>query len=107
MGLVQSSFMYDAGWELTDFGTNLVFGVDEIPQKKSLVYPNPFTNQIQIESQKPFLTLQLFDLSGKMVLSKSSVSELNSGLASLPHGIYHLRIRFKDKTQETLKLIKK
>lgn len=104
-GLYTLSFTKDAGWQMTDFGTNL--NADEITLKKSNVYPNPFTNQIQIESQKPILNLQLFDMSGKIILSKPSVSELNSGLTSLPRGIYHLRISFKDKTRETLKLIKK
>ncbi len=104
-GLFTSSFMWDAGWQLTDFGQNL--STTEINSSKSTVYPNPFTNQIQIDSEKPIQHLELFDVNGKLILSKKSISELNSNLNQLQKGMYILQITYPNQQKETIKLIKK
>lgn len=105
MGLVQSSFMFDAGWQMTDFGTNL--NADDITVKKSKVYPNPYTNQIQIESVKNIKQLQVFDLNGKLIQSKTNLNELNSQLPGLNSGVYILTITYQNNTKESVKLMKK
>lgn len=104
-GLFTSSFMWDAGWEMTDFGQNL--STTEVHSSKSRVYPNPFTNQIQIDSEKPIQHLKLFDVNGKLILSKKSISELNSNLYQLQNGMYILQITYPNQQKETIKLIKK
>ena len=105
-GLITSSFIWDAGWELSDFGQNLIT-TTEMNSTKIKIFPNPFTHQIQIESEKPIQQLQLFDSTGKLITSKSMVSELNSDLSQLKSGFYILTITYKDHQTESTKLIKK
>ena len=95
----------DAGWMLSNFGQNL--STMEVHSSKSKVYPNPFTNQIQIDSEKPIQNLELFDVNGKLILSKKSISELNSNLNQLQKGIYILQITYPNQQKENIKLIKK
>ncbi len=104
-GLFTSSFMWDAGWQMTDFGQNL--STNEVHTSKSNVYPNPFTNQIQIETEKPIQNLKLFESNGRLIYSESSISELNLNLNRLNQGVYILRITYGDHSKESIKLIKK
>lgn len=96
--------MYDAGWTLNHYG---ILSVDEFDKIETIVYPNPFTHQIQISSEKPIQHLELLDVNGKLILSKKSVSELNSNLNQLEKGIYILQITYPNQQKENIKLIKK
>jgi hypothetical protein len=105
MGLVHASFMFDAGWELTAFGPNL--NLKDFTSKKSKIYPNPFTNQIQIDTEKPIQQLQLFDLSGNLIQTKTNLKDLNAQLGILNSGVYILMISYENNSKETFKIIKK
>lgn len=105
MGLFTATVMQDFGWELTDFGKNLSQG--EVSSIISKIYPNPFTNQIQIASQKPIKQLELYDMTGKLIQSKTTLAELNSNVNSLKSGIYLLTITYSNNSKETFKLMKK
>ena len=97
--------MTDSGWVLRNFGQNL--STTEMNSSKIKIYPNPFTNQIQIDTEKPIQQLQLFETTGKLISSKSTISELNSNLSQLKPGVYILTITYKDHQKETVKLLKK
>ena len=105
MGLMFSSFMWDAGWELTDFGTDM--GLNDFFKTKAKIYPNPFMDQIQIETEKPIQNLKLFESNGRLIYSESTISELNLNLNRLNQGVYILRITYGDHSKESIKLIKK
>ena len=104
-GLFTSSFMWDAGWVLTDFGTDM--GLNNFFKTKAKIYPNPFMDQIQIETEKPIQNLKLFESNGRLIYSESSISELNLNLNRLNQGVYILRITHGDHSKESIKLIKK
>jgi hypothetical protein len=79
------------------------------------VFPNPFSDQIRVRVQLPKAmagSLQLFDLSGKLLQSLNCQSLTESGsleatleLADLHAGIYFLRLQHEDGIQTT-KLVK-
>jgi hypothetical protein len=105
MGLVHASFMFDAGWELTAFGSNLY--VSEFNSPKTKIYPNPFTNQIQIDTEKQIKQLQIFDLTGNLIQTKSNLDELNAQLSGLKSGVYILTISYENNSKDTFKIMKK
>ena len=92
-------------WRLENFSNTLT--LNETNYSPTKIYPNPFTNQIQIDTEKPIQQLQLFDTTGKLISSKSIISELNSNLSQLKSGVYILTITYKDHQKETVKLLKK
>ena len=73
------------------------YGNTEIPltsnfisTKNIIVYPNPFTTQINIQTSNSLSIIELFDVNGYLVLqSKSGEKSLDT--ANLPSGIYILR----------------
>ncbi len=63
-----------------------------INKSQITVYPNPFTNQLQIEA--PFVPKQisLFNLVGKEILTVPNITELNKQILLLNSGTYLLRL---------------
>ncbi len=69
------------------------------------LYPNPSTNYVEISSpETPISEIQVYDLSGKLVISNKYNSEanINLNISSISNGIYLLKIN----NQVTKKLIK-
>ncbi len=62
------------------------------------IYPNPCIDELSIESQKPMLSLTLFDIQGKQALHQEETSSLSTKLevADLPKGTYLLAIHYAD-----------
>ena len=58
------------------------------------VYPNPFRDELNIESEFPVLGLQLMDIQGRVVQQESvrRATQLKWELGPLPAGIYFLGI---------------
>ncbi|HSD14399.1 MAG TPA: T9SS type A sorting domain-containing protein, partial [Flavobacterium sp.] len=54
------------------------------------VYPNPFGNVLQIESETGFTQLELCDIAGKQILNQVFVNQINT--ANLAQGMYLLRL---------------
>ncbi|ALJ06044.1 hypothetical protein APS56_13290 [Pseudalgibacter alginicilyticus] len=67
-----------------------------------LVYPNPATDIINITSTKPITKIELFDLSGKLVLKTTNSTNIN--ISSLHSGFYLLSV-FSENTKTVKKLI--
>ena len=76
-----------------------LLSIESLFQNSFLVYPNPFENEINISFEKlntKRLTLNIFDISGKIVFEKSelqAVQTLKITLADLPKGFYLLQIQ--------------
>lgn len=102
-GLNTMSLLIDAGWTLTYYG---VLSNKEFQAKQVKVYPNPFSDKIQIQNSEEIKQLQLFDLKGKLICTNKNIDDLNSKLGSLNNAVYFLKITFKNNKSETIKLIK-
>jgi membrane-associated phospholipid phosphatase len=85
-------------------GTSIVTELDEISSIQDItVYPNPVSNQIMVHVNKPAtsVSMQLIDVSGKLVKSDNAMLSGNSQLigmdvSNMNSGIYMLRIVAKD-----------
>lgn len=90
-----------------DVGTNDVMQEHEFPVK---VYPNPVSDQLRIEwtaYDAGEVQLQLFDSSGRLIRSQVvSQNETVMQFATLPAGLYMLRINTADGRQITRRVVK-
>ena len=74
--------------------------------KKISIYPNPFTDIINISEFKDIKTVKVADGSGRVLKTIENPSkEIN--LSSLNSGLYLITMYFKDGSQHTVKTIKK
>ncbi|PCJ66483.1 MAG: hypothetical protein COA58_06815 [Bacteroidetes bacterium] len=55
------------------------------------IYPNPTSSVINISSPYPIESIELIDLSGKIVLHRTTDTQLE--ISNLPRGIYTLQIQ--------------
>ena len=82
--------------------------IDEISEKKSMVYPNPSDGIVNITSNKEMSSCQVLDIQGNLlidnVLSNNSFTIDINDLAS---GLYILKIQYFDKLSQYYKIIKK
>jgi len=69
------------------------------------IYPNPFTTEFSIKNKDSQL-VEIYDMSGKMVL-KSSVQDNKVNTTNLLPGLYIAKIVMKDKSVVTKKIIKR
>lgn len=79
-------------------------GIEEIKQVSSIVYPNPFKDKVSVKSSKMITFIRLWDLTGKLLLSKENSTEIST--ETLPSGVYMISIETVDGKIETQRLIK-
>ncbi len=71
------------------------------------VYPNPFTNEIYIQSnQSMALQMEVFDLTGKLLIQRKIKTNSPVMLHELHAGIYFIALTGKDRKRYIYKLIK-
>jgi hypothetical protein len=102
---------YNGSFQLSKVGQApipIVFLVTSFkkPIKSIKVYPNPFSGQIQIPESSLGSNFQIFDLTGKSVLSGTvQLPKLN--LSSLQPGLYQLEISsLKSGERKTARIVK-
>jgi hypothetical protein len=97
------------GWNANYNSTTLSSGDFEL-NEGIIVYPNPFSNQLTIESKEPIHKVEIYNLLGQKVkdfeINNPSESTIDIELSELANGNYFAKIFFEQKTQ-TIKLIKK
>lgn len=104
-----SGIMYAVGnnGKLIKYGSTL--SVDNNFQKLPTVYPNPFTNQLSIPLKNQINCIQLFDVTGKKIISEfvdSSQVLFKMDTQDLPEGLYLLNITTKNGESFTQKIVK-
>lgn len=76
-------------------------GIDELFASDVKVFPNPVTDKLYVEvgESSETITLDLFDISGKLVL-KSQSSSLSTfiNMKDLPSGVYFLKVSTTEKS---------
>ena len=81
-------------------------GINSITEQEletPLVYPNPFTDRINISTSSKIERTQLFDSLGKLIYSGLNLSDQD--FSTLPSGIYTLELQKAEETRR-LKLVK-
>lgn len=75
-------------------------GLGEYASEEILVYPQPAINQLHIESESIIYGIELYDLSGRMVLSENANSnKITINTNACPPGLYVLRISGSNRVQ--------
>lgn len=87
---------------------NTCLGVDEIGNKKAeiQIYPNPFENDLHINSKIKLDYIILNDISGKLIKKIENPNSVIS-LNDLSSGVYLLKIKLNNGSVRTFKIIKK
>jgi hypothetical protein len=78
------------------------------------VYPNPAIDNISLQMNSPKnvdVSVELYDVTGKMIIKQNASfskdkSEFKVNIASLPNGIYSLKVVSKEGSSQTLKIVK-
>jgi len=69
-----------------------IFGVNDLVQSKSIVYPNPVSDVLFISSEKITIEyLSVFSISGKLVLEQRNIDN-SIDVSALPPGMYFLEV---------------
>lgn len=88
---------YDASLSTSDIS---------VAKKEVKVYPNPFSDIINISEFKDIKTVKVTDVAGRTLRTiENPTQEIN--LSSLNSGLYLITMYFKDGSQHTVKTIKK
>lgn len=71
------------------------------------IYPNPTIGKIRIVvNSTDILTIELFDMSGRLIQSKSFCGSTQIDITQYQQGIYNLLIKNKNRTLKNNKVIK-
>jgi hypothetical protein len=94
--------------EITALYNGVTVGASDLSESKSFsIYPNPTQNiiNINVNSEDLGLPIKLFDIYGKLALSKTiDQTDFNLDLTNLANGIYLLR--FEDNKGSNFKVVK-
>jgi hypothetical protein len=90
-------------YEITVLGIN-----DPIFSAALSVYPNPTSDLLTLKVEKTEgLTIQLYDLQGKVITSKTvNSTSTNISLEAQPNAIYFLKVTKNNQVVKTFKIIK-
>ena len=71
------------------------------------IYPNPFKDNVNIETKSQIQTLELYNMLGKVVYKSTKVSDLESFSGRLQSGVYILKLVDRGDKTVMMKLVKK
>jgi len=80
-------------------------GISDINKKAVSVYPNPFTDVLNISDVKGVKSISVNDISGREVKTLAPAAEIN--LANLNTGLYIVNLKMEDGSVKSFKAIKK
>lgn len=95
-GLIQRVFVFDSLYTLN---------LNNYEQNEINVYPNPFNNNIQINTTKIIEKIIIVDLNGKAYNCQNTIFS-NVNISNLETGTYFLKIYFKNEKPITKTIIK-
>jgi hypothetical protein len=96
---------YD-GWEAT---LTCQLGTDEFATTPEIVvYPNPTSSLLNIESNNPINNLKVYDMTGRLVIEKDGIEDIKTTLSmrGLSNGMYFVKASTGNSSQ-VLRVIKK
>jgi surface protein len=91
----RASIISNYGWTIKDGGLDCpILGVEELESSKLKIYPIPTNNIINIEglNKNENNTIQVFDVQGKLVITKTITEKGAIDLSELNKGVYVIKI---------------
>ncbi|MBL7778801.1 MAG: T9SS type A sorting domain-containing protein [Chitinophagales bacterium] len=72
-----------------------IVGIGEIASFRTVIYPNPTTNVINIESEEEIQSIQVADVTGRIIITQSNLATRNLQLATsiLAEATYFIHIK--------------
>ena len=105
-------FAYSGGMAVTKYcsyqvGKNCsTAGIDNLPAPSPVFFPNPVSNELFISNIREKMTISIFDLTGKLLLSKiSGFANEKIDVSHLKKGVYIIKVN-DDSTIMAGKMIK-
>jgi hypothetical protein len=91
-----------------EFGTPLNIEELQTNYEYFRVYPNPFIDEINFEGVEPneIKTIEVFDVTGKILLQVTPVEKHTLNLKMLPDGISFIKVNLKNGSSKNQKIIK-
>ena len=76
--------------------------IEEITQANIIIYPNPANDILNIKSDTPILSFEIYDALGRLVQSETEMYSTESAVnvSSLTRGIYFIRLHTTNSTAE-------
>ncbi|MEO6168305.1 MAG: T9SS type A sorting domain-containing protein [Chitinophagales bacterium] len=94
----------DTSFQLIACDYRLVTSINEVSTTTQInVFPNPVQNKLTIQSEQPIETVELKDLTGKILIK---TSQLNLNCEQISNGVYILTVYFKSGQKLEKKIIK-
>ncbi|MBA5628747.1 S8 family serine peptidase [Moheibacter lacus] len=95
------------GYGIPDFGEayESMMSVTDVAEATVVIYPNPTSGIVNIDSDRAIQQVQLISMEGKIVRKYPSASQIN--IQELPKGVYVLKIQLENGKMEVQKLVKK
>ena len=77
-------------------------------EEKTIIYPNPVKDYINIESKEIISKIEVLDIEGRLLISKENINNINytTNLNSLSKGVYLLKVIYKNGKIASYKLLK-
>ncbi|NOQ25170.1 MAG: family 16 glycosylhydrolase [Bacteroidales bacterium] len=70
------------------------------------IYPNPFTNNLFINSDNNIESIEVFDITGNTVYKNTIVNSVNISTSDWKPGVFFIKINTKNKKNYTVKMLK-
>jgi hypothetical protein len=94
------------GYNWIVIGTGNCTGIGEEEFAGARVYPNPFTDRISITGPSGVMTIEVLDISGRVLLTTKISESTEVRIESLPTGYYFLRITDAKSATKIIRLVK-
>ena len=93
-------------WELDDISLTASSSVGENDKVKFEMYPNPVTDKLSIKSEVNFESVQLYNVTGEIVLEKycNSRSQVLD-LSKFDKGVYIIKVNYLNQAGITSKIV--
>ena len=93
---------------LTDYiSYAFLLSTNEFLLKSTTVYPNPFKDQIRLDTSSNLESILVYDILGKHIINTNDKTIFESRAITLKRGVYILKLTDVNGNTETRKLIKK
>lgn len=98
----------DGPFQISAYDASLQLGTSEVSNNRNTikVYPNPFTDVLNISEVSNVKSISISDVAGRLVKTIENPSSALH-LADLKQGLYLVTLQMKDGSKQTIKAIKK
>lgn len=99
---------YTAVIENTDnVGGGAMLANPNFTTSAAVIYPNPFSNTFEIQTEEVISNYSLYDISGKQLINTNSKTTLDNAASQLNSGVYFLNLQLENGQKTNYKIVKK